>query len=72
MADRFVGEVRPYSGPHVGRSFVGFVYGRAARRADTGEMAHDFAFADMTEARRTRALAERDLAARLTELNGAQ
>lgn len=69
MTDRFIGEVRPYSGPYAGRSFVGFVYDTTSRRAETGNMAQDFAFADMTAARKSWDRAWSDLVALLAALN---
>lgn len=70
MGKRFIGEIRPYSSPDISsRRFAGFIYDSTKRRADTGDMAHDFAFVDVTDVYSTRERAGDALVSRLAELN---
>lgn len=72
MTKRFIGQVLHTRGAHTGTSYVGWIYDTTKRRAETGVMAQDFAFADLTEASKTRDVAERCLSERLAELNAQQ
>lgn len=71
MAERFIGQVQRFYEHSGTRAFAGYIYDTTRRRAATGDMAQDFAFADITEVSRTRSPAEKRLAARLAELNAA-
>lgn len=58
-----------WSGDYIPLSFGGAIYDSSKRRAETGDVSHDFQFVEFTDNFTSRARAERELDDRLEKLN---
>lgn len=69
MAERYIGQILRFSGAHVPKAYIGWIYDTTRKRCDTEDMAQDFGFVDFTDSFSSRLRAEHALVDKLEELN---